>query len=55
MMFKRHFGATPVQWRIQTRKNKPERSDYARALGQKLKPQNQASSFGLMQRLSGRG
>ena len=30
MMFKRQFGITPVQWRVQTRKGKPERTGDSR-------------------------
>ena len=32
MMFKRHFGVTPVQWRVQSRKTKPDRTSEIRSL-----------------------
>jgi AraC-like DNA-binding protein len=32
MMFKRHFGVTPAQWRVQSRKTKPDRTGEIRSL-----------------------
>jgi transcriptional regulator GlxA family with amidase domain len=37
IMFKRHFGVTPAQWRMQSRKTKPDRMGDVRSFGTRVK------------------